>query len=80
MNLSSDAALLLTNRIGPVDVDPLKAKEYWSLTARLNKDGQDFDAKLHHTDGKAVRLGTESQTNAEVRDAECRREREADEG
>jgi predicted Rossmann fold nucleotide-binding protein DprA/Smf involved in DNA uptake len=36
MNLSSDAALLLTNRIGPVDVDPLKAKEYWSLIARID--------------------------------------------
>ena len=46
------------------EIRAFRSQEYWSLTARLNKDGQDFDAKLHHTDGKAVHLGNESQTNA----------------
>lgn len=36
MNPSSDAALLLTNRVAPVDVEPLKAKEYWSLIGRTD--------------------------------------------
>ena len=41
------------------EIRAFRSQEYWSVTARLNKDGQDFDAKLHHTDGKAVRLGNE---------------------
>ena len=36
MSLSADAALLLTNRVAPVDAEPLKAKEYWALSARLD--------------------------------------------
>ena len=47
-----------------------RSQEYWSITARLNKAGQDFDAKLHHTDGKAVHLGNESQTNALLADVQ----------
>ena len=47
-----------------------RSQEYWSITARLNKDGQDFDAKLHHTDGKAVHLENESQTNAVLADVQ----------
>lgn len=33
---SADAALLLTNRISPVEADPLKAKEFWALMAAVN--------------------------------------------
>ena len=36
MSLSVDAALLLTNRVAPVDAEPLKAKEYWTLSARID--------------------------------------------
>ena len=52
------------------EIRAFRSQEYWSLTARLNKDGQDFDAKLHHTDGKAVHLGNESQTNAVLADVQ----------
>jgi len=33
---SADAALLLTNRISPTAGEPLKAKEFWSLTAGVD--------------------------------------------
>jgi len=39
------------------------AEEYWSITAQLEKDRKQFDAKLHHIDGKAFRLG--DQTSAQ---------------
>src|SRR5690606_5982763 len=35
-------------------------EEYWSITARLEKDGHRFDAKLHQIDGKSFRLGNEA--------------------
>ncbi|MBX6362820.1 MAG: type I DNA topoisomerase [Gemmatimonadetes bacterium] len=35
-------------------------EEYWSITAQLEKDGQRFEAKLHHIDGKAFRLQNEA--------------------
>ena len=37
MTPPSDATLLLTNRIAPVDAEPFKPKEYWSLTQQLNE-------------------------------------------
>lgn len=36
MNSSNDATLLLTNRIASLEVEPLKAKEYWALVDRLD--------------------------------------------
>ena len=44
------------------------SEEYWSVTAHLSKDGQDFDAKLHQTDAKAAHLGGEAATNAVLAD------------
>jgi DNA topoisomerase I len=37
------------------------AEEYWSVTALLEKDGRQFEARLHQIDGRAVRIGNEEQ-------------------
>ncbi|HCR04641.1 MAG TPA: type I DNA topoisomerase [Gemmatimonadetes bacterium] len=50
------------------EIRAFRSQEYWSVTAHLSKDGQDFDAKLHHTEGKAVHLGNESQASAVLAD------------
>ena len=36
------------------------AEEYWSITAHLEKSGTEFEAKLHHIDGKAFKLSNEA--------------------
>src|SRR4029450_2523712 len=46
------------------EIRAFRAQEYWSITAHLAKDEQDFDAKLHHVDGKSVHLGNESEAGA----------------
>ena len=40
------------------------AEEYWSITAQLERDGKQFEAKLHHIDGKAFRLENEEAARA----------------
>jgi DNA topoisomerase-1 len=40
--------------------------EYWSITAHLKRDGQDFDARLHKIDGKKFSLENEAQATAAV--------------
>ena len=50
------------------EVRAFRAQEYWSVTAHLSNDGQDFDAKLHHLDGKSVHLGSESEASAVLTD------------
>ncbi|MGQ0815914.1 MAG: type I DNA topoisomerase [Gemmatimonadota bacterium] len=40
------------------------AEEYWSITAQLERAGKQFDAKLHHIDGKAFKLENEEQATA----------------
>ena len=35
-------------------------QEYWSITARCEKSGQDFDAELHKLDGKKPEIHTEA--------------------
>ena len=35
-------------------------EEYWSITALLEKRQKQFEAKLHHIDGKAFKLGDET--------------------
>ena len=35
------------------------AQEYWSITAQLEKSDKQFDAKLHHIDGKAFTIENE---------------------
>jgi len=45
-------------------------QEYWSITAHLERDGQPFDAKLHHVDGKAFTLGNEEEATSVVHDVD----------
>lgn len=42
------------------EINAFVTEEYWSITARLQKDEQTFEAKLQKIDGKAFRLGDES--------------------
>jgi DNA topoisomerase-1 len=44
------------------------AQEYWSITATLSKDGQDFLAKLHQSDEKSIHLGDEAAATAVLAD------------
>ncbi|HUF69575.1 MAG TPA: type I DNA topoisomerase, partial [Longimicrobiales bacterium] len=56
------ALRLITER--EVEIRAFVAEEYWSITALLEKDGRQFEAKLHQIDGKAFRLeNEESATN-----------------
>ncbi|HSG09812.1 MAG TPA: type I DNA topoisomerase [Longimicrobiales bacterium] len=50
------------------EIRAFKEEEYWSITAHLMKDEQQFDAKLHQIGGKAFTLGNEAAA-AEVLDA-----------
>ena len=45
-------------------------EEYWSITARLEKDGHRFDAKLHQIDGKSFRLENEAAAREVLADIE----------
>ncbi len=46
------------------------AEEYWSITARLEKDDQPFEAKLHKIDGHSFTLSDQDQAAAAVADIE----------
>src|SRR5688572_5146050 len=37
------------------EIRAFTAEEYWSITALLERSGKQFEAKLHHIDGKAFR-------------------------
>jgi DNA topoisomerase-1 len=45
-------------------------EEYWSITARLQKADQEFQAKLHQIDGKAFRLENEAAAAAVLDEVE----------
>ena len=50
--------------------DEVKAfveQEYWSITAHLSRDGQQFEAKLHQIDGKKFTLESEEAAAGVVR-------------
>ena len=47
-----------------------EAEEYWSILAKLEKDGQDFEAKLHKMDGKAFTLSNEEAATGVLTDVE----------
>ncbi|HEV8366057.1 MAG TPA: type I DNA topoisomerase, partial [Gemmatimonadaceae bacterium] len=49
------------------DIKAFKPQEYWSIRARLEKDSQSFDARLHEIDEKKVELHNESSATAVVR-------------
>ena len=46
--------------------------EYWSVTAALDKGGQQFSAKLHHVDGKKPEISNQAQADAILGDLEGR--------
>jgi DNA topoisomerase-1 len=52
------ALRLITER--ETEIRAFTAEEYWSITAELLRDDHQFQAKLHHIDGKAFRLPDEA--------------------
>jgi DNA topoisomerase I len=52
------------------DIKAFKPQEYWSIRAKLEKDAQSFEAKLHEIDEKKVELHNEKTATAVVRDVE----------
>lgn len=45
-------------------IKAFEAEEYWSITARLERDEQGFEAKLHKIGGKAFTIGSEAEATA----------------
>ncbi len=62
------ALRLITER--EAEIRAFVAEEYWSITAQLAHEGGEFDAKLHHIDGKAFKLGNEEEATAVVEDVD----------
>jgi DNA topoisomerase I len=60
------ALRLITER--EAEVRAFVAEEYWSVTALLQKDGTQFDAKLHQIDGKAFRIENEARATTVLSD------------
>jgi DNA topoisomerase-1 len=52
------------------DIKAFKPQEYWSIRARLEKDAQSFEARLHEIDEKKVELHNEAAAGAVVRDVQ----------
>ena len=48
------------------EIQAFESVEYWSITARLEKDEHPFEARLHKIDGKAFTLENEEQAQAVV--------------
>lgn len=46
------------------EIRAFKPVEYWSVEALLEKDGQQFTAKLHHIDGKKPVISNETEAQA----------------
>ncbi len=49
-------------------ITAFEAEEYWSIVARLEKDGQAFEAKLHQIDGKSFTLASEGEARGVLDD------------
>jgi DNA topoisomerase I len=62
------ALRLITER--EVEIRAFEPQEYWSITARLEKDRKEFEARLHQIGGKAFRLENEAEAGAVLRDIE----------
>src|SRR5439155_16160331 len=43
------------------DIRAFKPVEYWTIEAVLEKDGQQFTAKLHQIDGKKAEIHTQAE-------------------
>ena len=50
------------------EIRAFKPEEYWSITAQLEKQQKQFEAKLHHVDGKAFRLENEDSATGVLTD------------
>ncbi len=50
------------------EIRAFEAKEYWSITAHLEKDGQAFEAKLHQIDQKKFTLENQTAATGAVSD------------
>ncbi|MCH7890730.1 MAG: type I DNA topoisomerase, partial [Gemmatimonadetes bacterium] len=48
------------------EIQAFESVEYWSITARLEKEEHPFEARLHKIDGKAFKLDNEEQAQAVV--------------
>ena len=48
------------------EIKAFESVEYWSIAARLEKDEQPFEARLHKIDGKTFKLNNEEQAQAVV--------------
>jgi DNA topoisomerase-1 len=60
------ALRLITER--ETEIRAFTAEEYWSITALLEKDGRQFEAKLHHINGKAFKLENETSATRALSD------------
>jgi DNA topoisomerase I len=60
------ALRLITER--EAEVRAFVAEEYWSVTALLQKDGKQFEAKLHQIDDKAFRIENEERATSVLSD------------
>ena len=55
------------------EIRAFKPVEYWTVEALLEKDGQQFTAKLHHIDGKKAEIRNESEAQRILDDLKGRR-------
>ena len=62
------ALRLITDR--EAEIRAFEPEEYWSITALLEAEGERFEAKLHHIDGKAFRLENEAAAKDVLADVE----------
>jgi DNA topoisomerase I len=60
------ALRLITER--ETEIRAFVAEEYWSVTALLEKDGKQFEARLHQIDGKAFTIGNEERATSVLSD------------
>jgi len=52
------------------EISVFEAEEYWSIVARLEKDGHPFEAKLHQIGGKTFTLSSEAEALGVLQDLE----------
>jgi DNA topoisomerase-1 len=55
------------------EIRAFKPTEYWTVEALLEKDGQQFTAKLHQIDGKKAEIHNEAEARAILEDLKARR-------
>jgi DNA topoisomerase I len=55
------------------EIRAFKPTEYWTIEALLEKDNQQFTAKLHHIDGKKAEIGNQAEAQRILDDLEGRK-------